>query len=36
MNYIKKVKWMITGKDVSNEEVERAIIEQNYDNDELH
>jgi len=30
------IKWMITGKDVSNEEVERAIIEQNYENDELH
>lgn len=30
------IKWMRTGKDVTNEEVERAIIEQNYENDELH
>ena len=30
------IKWMRTGKEVSNEEVERAIIEQNYENDELH
>jgi multidrug efflux pump subunit AcrB len=30
------IKWMQTGKDVTNEEVERAIIEQNYENDELH
>jgi multidrug efflux pump subunit AcrB len=30
------IKWMITGKEVSNEEVERAIIEQNYEHDELH
>lgn len=29
-------KWMRTGKEVTNEEVERAIIEQNYENDELH
>lgn len=30
------IKWMITGKEVSKEEVERAIIELNYENDELH
>ena len=30
------IKWMRTGKEVTNEEVERAIIEQNYENDELH
>lgn len=30
------IKWMITGKDVSREEVERAIIESKYENDELH
>lgn len=30
------VKWMSTGKDITNEEVERAIIESNYENDELH
>ncbi|GAA3634543.1 efflux RND transporter permease subunit [Flavivirga jejuensis] len=30
------VKWMRTGKDVTNEEVERAIIESNFENDELH
>jgi multidrug efflux pump subunit AcrB len=29
-------KWMRTGKEVSKEEVERAIIELNYENDELH
>ena len=29
-------KWMRTGKSVSKEEVERAIIELNYENDELH
>jgi multidrug efflux pump subunit AcrB len=30
------IKWMITGKEISKEEVERAIIESNYENDELH
>ena len=30
------IKWMITGKNVSREEVERAIIESNYENDDLH
>jgi multidrug efflux pump subunit AcrB len=30
------IKWMITGKKVSKEEVERAIIELNYEHDELH
>jgi multidrug efflux pump subunit AcrB len=30
------IKWMRTGGSVSKEEVERAIIEQNYENDELH
>jgi multidrug efflux pump subunit AcrB len=30
------IKWMRTGKEVTNEEVERAIIEQNYEHDELH
>lgn len=30
------IKWMLTGKKVTNEEVERAIIESNYDNDDLH
>ncbi len=30
------VKWMITGKGVTNEEVERAIIESKYENDDLH
>jgi multidrug efflux pump subunit AcrB len=30
------IKWMITGKKVTREEVERAIIESNYENDELH
>jgi len=29
-------KWMRTGKEISKEEVERAIIELNYENDELH
>jgi len=29
-------KWMATGKEVTNEEVERAIIESNYEHDELH
>ena len=29
------VKWMITGNDVSKEEVERAIIEMNYETEEL-
>ena len=30
------IKWMITGKDITKEEVERAIIESNYEDDELH
>ena len=30
------VKWLITGKDISREEVERAIIELEYENDETH
>ena len=30
------IKWMRTGKEITNEEVERAIIEQNYEKDELH
>jgi multidrug efflux pump subunit AcrB len=30
------IKWMITGKEVMREEVERAIIESNYEDDELH
>lgn len=30
------IKWMLTGQKVTNEEVERAIIESNYDNDDLH
>ena len=30
------IKWMLTGKKVTNEEVERAIIESNYENDDLH
>ena len=30
------VKWMRTGNKVTNEEVERAIIESNYEHDELH
>ena len=30
------VKWMITGKEISKEEVERAIIESKYENDDLH
>ncbi len=30
------IKWMRTGRSVSKEEVERAIIELNYENDELH
>ena len=30
------IKWMITGKEVTNEEVERAIIESKYENDDLH
>ena len=29
-------KWMITGEKVTNEEVERAIIESKYENDDLH
>lgn len=29
-------KWMITGREITKEEVERAIIESNYENDELH
>ncbi len=29
------IKWMITGDDISKEEVERAIIEMNYETDEL-
>jgi len=29
-------KWMYTGKEVTNEEVERAIIESKYENDDLH
>ena len=29
-------KWMRTGKDISKEEVERAIIELNYENEDLH
>ena len=29
-------KWMITGEEVTNEEVERAIIESKYENDDLH
>ena len=30
------IKWMITGEDITKEEVERAIIESKYENDELH
>jgi len=30
------IKWMITGNDVSKEEVERAIIEMSYEDEELH
>jgi len=30
------VKWMITGKEITKEEVERAIIESKYENDDLH
>ena len=30
------IKWMITGKEITNEEVERAIIESKYENDDLH
>ena len=30
------VKWMITGNKITNEEVERAIIESKYENDDLH
>jgi len=30
------IKWMITGNDVTREEVERAIIESKYEDDELH
>ncbi|TXG38780.1 efflux RND transporter permease subunit [Seonamhaeicola maritimus] len=30
------IKWMITGENVTNEEVERAIIESNNENDDLH
>ena len=30
------IKWMISGKEVTKEEVERAIIESNYEDDELH
>jgi len=30
------IKWMITGKEVTNEEVERAIIESKYEDDDLH
>ena len=30
------VKWMITGDEITNEEVERAIIESKYENDDLH
>ena len=30
------IKWMLTGNKVTKEEVERAIIEQNYENDEIH
>lgn len=30
------IKWMATGKAVTNEEVERAIIESKYENDDLH
>ena len=29
-------KWLATGNEVTNEEVERAIIESNYEHDELH
>ena len=30
------IKWMITGKEITKEEVERAIIESKYENDDLH
>ncbi len=30
------IKWMRTGKEISKEEVERAIIEMDYENEELH
>ena len=30
------IKWMRTGNDISKEEVERAIIELNYENEDLH
>jgi len=30
------IKWLRTGDNISKEEVERAIIEINYENDELH
>jgi multidrug efflux pump subunit AcrB len=30
------IKWMLTGEKITNEEVERAIIESNYENDDLH
>jgi multidrug efflux pump subunit AcrB len=30
------IKWMITGNEVTKEEVERAIIESKYENDDLH
>ena len=30
------IKWMITGDEVTKEEVERAIIESKYENDDLH
>ena len=30
------IKWMVTGNEISKEEVERAIIESKYENDELH
>lgn len=35
-NYLKvQIKWLITNKEVSNEEVERALIESKYDEDEM-
>ncbi len=30
------IKWMITGKEITKEEVERAIIESKYEHDDLH
>jgi hypothetical protein len=30
------IKWLRTGDNIKKEEVERAIIELNYENDELH